>query len=112
MPSSSILRDEAVLRRLPYGDMSSMIQKRFFEPVAVGMEMVLPERKEGSTLKNNQSIHKVKSTNYKQITLRDRLTFNSNVQPYSAKSGSQLSKHREPHSFLFLIPRMIKGGGK
>lgn len=49
-----------------------MIQKRFFEPVAVGMEMVLPERKEGDTLNNNQSIHKVKATNYKQITLQDR----------------------------------------
>lgn len=72
MPSSSILRDDAVLRRLPNGDMSSMIQKRFFEPVAVGMEMVLPERKEGGTLTNNRLVHEVKPTNYKQITLRNR----------------------------------------
>lgn len=89
-----------------------MIQKRFFEPVAVGMEMVLPVREEGNTLKSNQLIHKVKPTNYKQITLRDCPSRNSNVQPYSARSGSQLSKHREPHFFLFLIPRMIKGGRK
>lgn len=47
MPSSSILRDEAVLRRLPKGDMSSMIQKRFLAPVAVGIEMVLPGWKKG-----------------------------------------------------------------
>ena len=32
----------AVLRRLPNGDMSSMIQKRFLAPEAVGMEMVFP----------------------------------------------------------------------
>lgn len=34
--------------------MSSMIQKRFLEPVAVGIEMVLPERQKGSALKSNQ----------------------------------------------------------
>lgn len=45
MPSSSILREEAVLRRLPKGDMSSMIQKRFLAPAAVGIEMVLPGNK-------------------------------------------------------------------
>lgn len=42
MPSSSIFRDEAVFLRLPKGDMSSMIQKRFLAPEAVGMEMVFP----------------------------------------------------------------------
>lgn len=89
-----------------------MIQKRFFEPVAVGMEMVLPVREEGNTLKNNQMIPKAKPTNYKQIIQQACARRNSNVQLYPVWSGSQLSKHREPHFYLLLTHRMIKGRRK
>lgn len=92
-----------------------MIQKRFLEPVAVGMEMVLPAGKEGRKEEGKEAHPRIislftKKTHKVQANERERDQMI--VQPDSACRGSQLSKHREPHVFLSLTPRMIGGGDR
>lgn len=106
MPSSSILREDAVLRRLPYGDMSSMIQKRFLAPLAAGMEMVFPMDAREKSVKSGPMKWSSESINKNTLELEwaQRIYTNHdreqiyNLLPLSDMSPYyDLTEHRDAH---------------